>query len=68
MECMFKPIDKEEMEVCVGCEFATLGKTMQLEKAMEKEVVKCLVGKPKKELVYEFCGHKGGDARRISNK
>jgi len=34
----------------VECEFTTLGKRLELEKAIEKEVVERFVGRPRKEL------------------
>ena len=50
LQCMFSPINKEEMEVCVERDFAALSTRMELEKAMEKEVVKRRVGRPKKQI------------------
>ena len=38
------------MEVCVEREFVVLGNKLELEKAMEKEIIKRLVGRPKKKL------------------
>jgi hypothetical protein len=37
-QCMFKSTDREEMHVHVEREFESLGKRLELEKAMEKEV------------------------------
>ena len=50
LQCVFRPIGKEEMQACVEREFATLEKRLELEKGMEKEVIKRPVGRPKKEL------------------
>lgn len=49
LNCMF--ID---MEVSVKQEFATLGTQLELEQAITKEVVKRVVGGPKKELKVIF--------------
>jgi len=50
LQSIFTVIDKKKMEDCVEHEFVTLGKRLELEKAMEKEVVKYHVGRPRKEL------------------
>jgi hypothetical protein len=50
LQCMFRPIDKEEMQASVEREFATLERRLEQEKEMEKEVIKRPVGRPKKEL------------------
>src|SRR6202022_4156267 len=50
LQCMFRPIDKEEMQASVEREFAMLERRLELEKGMEKEVIKRPVGRPKKEL------------------
>ena len=38
LQCTFKSIDREEMHVHVECEFKSLGKRLEPEKTMEKEV------------------------------
>ena len=50
LQCIFRPIDKEEMQACVEREFVTLERILELEKIVEKEVIKRPVGKPNKEL------------------
>jgi hypothetical protein len=45
---MFTPIDKGELEEHVQRDFAILSKNLELENAMEEEVVKRPVGRPKK--------------------
>jgi len=50
LESMFALINKEEMEVCVECDFDTLNTRLEVEKAMESEVVKRSPGRPKKDV------------------
>jgi hypothetical protein len=51
---MFTPVTKEEMEVCMECDFAALEESiatkMELEKSMAIEVVKWPIGRPKKQM------------------
>ena len=54
LQSMFTPIDNGELEEHVECNFAILSKTLELEKAMEEEVVKRLVERPKKQLEVVF--------------
>ena len=54
LESMFTPIDKGELEEHVEHNFAILSKNLELEKAMEEEVVKWPVGRPKKLLESVF--------------
>ena len=54
LQSMFTPITKEELEVCVECDFATLDESiatkMELEKSMAMEDVKWVIGRPKKQI------------------
>ena len=50
LESMFASINKEEMELFVERDFDTLNTRLEVEKAMESEVVKRSVGRPKKEV------------------
>jgi hypothetical protein len=50
LESMFAPINKEEMKVFVEHDFDTLNTRLEVEKAMESEVVKQSVGRPKKDV------------------
>ena len=50
LESMFAPINKEEMEVFVECDFDTLNTKLVVKKVMESEVVKRSVGRPKKDV------------------
>jgi hypothetical protein len=50
LESMFAPINKDDMEVFVECDFDTLNTMLEVEKAMESEVVKWSVGRPKKDV------------------
>jgi hypothetical protein len=54
LQSMFIPIDKGELEEHVERDFAILSKNLELEKAMEEEVVKWTVGRPKKQLEAVF--------------
>jgi hypothetical protein len=50
LKTMFATISKEKMQANVEHDFATLKTKMALEKKMEAEVVKQLVGRPKKSI------------------
>ena len=54
LQSMFTPIDKEELEEHVEHDFAILSKNLELEKAMEEDVVKRPVERPKKQLEAVF--------------
>jgi hypothetical protein len=54
LQSMFTLIDKGELEEHMERDFAILSKNLELEKAMEEEVVKRPVRRPKKQLEAVF--------------
>jgi hypothetical protein len=50
LSSMFGVINKDEMEVCVQQNFAALNEKLEMEHGMCKEVMKRLVGRPKKKM------------------
>jgi len=50
LQCVFRFIDRKKVQACVEHEFATLDRRLDLKNAIEKEIIKRLVGRPKKEL------------------
>jgi hypothetical protein len=50
LQHIFKSSCKEEMHIHVDREFESLGKRLELEKALKKEAMKWSVGRLKKEL------------------
>ena len=72
LQSMFTPITKEEMEVCVQCDFATLEESiatkMELEKSMAIEVVKVAHWETLEANLGCLSYTKGGDSSRIHFK